>query len=73
MGTAARDTISTLPYLSERERQQMIAAFAFELWRARGFRRGSPARDWLRAERKVLGQAGGAKLRRTTVGDYLVA
>ena len=62
----------TLAVLSEAT-QQEIAAVAFEFWVARAFRNGSPAEDWLRAQRKVLGRAGDAKLRRTEEGDFLVA
>jgi len=62
-----------LPMLSESERHRKIAAIAYQLWLDRGFRGGSPAEDWLRAERKVLGKAGVAKIRRTPVGDFLVA
>ena len=68
-----RNTNTTLPHLRETERQQVIAAIAFELWMKRAFRSGSPARDWLRAQRRVMGKAGGARIRRTMVGDYLVA
>jgi len=35
------------------EIQQQIAARAFELWLARGFRNGSPQEDWLRAQREL--------------------
>ena len=73
MASGSPKTISILPDLREAERQQTIAAFAFDLWLARDFRRGSPARDWLRAQRKVMGKAGSPKLRRTAAGDYLVA
>ena len=66
-------TISTLPDLSELENQQKIAALAYEFWLARAFRGGSPAEDWLRADRKVRGTAGAAKLRRTKVGNFLVS
>ena len=73
MASEARNMNSTLSNLREAERQQTIATIAYELWRDRGFRHGSPARDWLRAQRKVMGKADGAKIRRTIVGDYLVA
>jgi hypothetical protein len=73
MASEARNMNTTLPDLRDAERQQIIAAIAFELWLNRGFRSGSPARDWLRAQRKVTAKAGGAKIRRTMVGDYLVA
>ena len=52
-------------------RQQEIGALAYEFWLERGFRAGSPEEDWLRAERVVRGKVGTAKLRRTTVGNYL--
>jgi hypothetical protein len=58
---------------SESKKQQRIAELAFEFWLARGFRRGSPAEDWLRAERAVRGAEGTAKLKRTPVGSFLVA
>ena len=54
-------------------KQEKIAAVAYSFWLARAFRCGSPAEDWLRAERKILGKAGTAKLRRTTVGNFLVS
>ena len=73
MGSETRKMNSTLPDLSEPEKQQKIAALAFELWLDRAFRGGSPARDWLRAARDFRGKGGAAKLRRTAVGDYLVA
>jgi len=34
-------------------KQREIAAVAFKLWLARGFRNGSPQEDWLRAQREV--------------------
>ena len=40
----------------EPRNQQKIAARAYELWLARGFRNGSPQEDWLRAQREVLGR-----------------
>lgn len=33
--------------------QREIAALAYKLWLARGFRNGSPQEDWLRAQRAV--------------------
>jgi hypothetical protein len=38
------------------KKQRAIAARAYELWLARGFRNGSPQEDWLRAQREVLEQ-----------------
>jgi len=73
MASQAAKITSTLLYLSEPEKQQKIAAVAYEFWLARAFRGGSPAEDWLRAEREVRGKAGAARLKRTTVGDYLVS
>jgi hypothetical protein len=73
MANHAVKMISTLPDLSESERQQKIARLAYEFWLARAFRGGSPAEDWLRAEREVRGKAGAARLRRTTVGVFLVS
>jgi hypothetical protein len=34
-------------------KQRDIAALAYKLWLARGFRNGSPQEDWLRAQRAV--------------------
>jgi len=36
------------------KQRRKIAARAYELWLARGFRNGSPQEDWLRAQREVL-------------------
>ena len=72
MANLATRMTSTLPDLSESENQQKIAALAYEFWLARAFRGGSPAEDWLRAEREVRGKPGAAKLKRTTVGTFLV-
>jgi len=69
---AIRMTLTLLD-LSELEKQQKIAARAYEFWLARAFRDGSPAEDWLRAEREVRGKAGAARLRRTPAGNFLVA
>jgi len=73
MANQATKMTSTLPDLSESEKQQKIAALAYEFWLARAFRNGAPERDWLRADREVRGKAGTVKLRRTTVGLFLVA
>jgi len=43
----------TLPGVTRPETQEQIAARAFQLWLARGFRNGSPQEDWLRAQREV--------------------
>ena len=43
-----------LPGITGTKKQEEIAARAFELWLARGFRDGSPQEDWLRARREVL-------------------
>ena len=69
---ATKMTATPLDF-SEPEKQQKIAALAYQFWLARAFHRGSPARDWLRAEREVRGHTGAAQLRRTTLGDFLVA
>jgi hypothetical protein len=69
---AIKMTVTMLD-LPESARQRKIAALAYEVWLARAFRSGSPAEDWLRAERKVRGRAGTIKLRRTTVGNFLVS
>jgi hypothetical protein len=42
-----------LPGASRPGIQQQIADRAFDLWLARGFRKGSPQEDWLRAQREV--------------------
>jgi hypothetical protein len=42
-----------LPGASRPKVQRQIATRAFELWVARGFRKGSPQEDWLRAQREV--------------------
>lgn len=73
MANQATKRTSALPELSESEKQQKIAALAFEHWLARAFRGGSPAEDWLRAEREVRGKLRGARLRRTTAGNFLVS
>lgn len=58
---------------SEQATQQKIAVRAYEFWLARAFREGSPAEDWLRAEREVRGKAGPARLKRTTVGIFVLS
>jgi hypothetical protein len=63
---------STLPDLSESEKQQKIAALAYEFWLARNFRNGSPATDWLRADQQVWGRTATGRLRRTPVGLFLM-
>ena len=73
MANQATKTTLTLPNLSESERQQKIAARAYEFWMARAFRNGSPATDWLRADREVRGKVGAVRLKRTIVGDFLVS
>lgn len=61
-----------LPDLVALRTQQKIAAAAYGFWLARAFQGGSPAEDWLRADQKVRGEVGPVKLRRTTVGNFLV-
>ena len=73
MANQAAKMISTLPNLAERRSQQKIAAVAYEFWLARAFRGGSPAEDWLRAYQTVRCNLGNIRLRRTTVGDFLVS
>ena len=51
--TAIRWDRLTLPGESRPGIQQRIADRAFDLWLARGFRRGSPQEDWLQAQREV--------------------
>ena len=73
MANQATKMTPILPDVSESANQQKIAALAYEFWLARAFRSGSPAEDWLRAEREVRGGAGAARLKRTPVGDFLVS
>jgi hypothetical protein len=73
MATHATKTTSTLLDLSEPEKQQKIAALAYNFWLARAFRRGSPEKDWLRADREIRGKSGTVRLRRTAVGNFLVS
>jgi hypothetical protein len=73
MANQSTKMASTLPNLSESEKQQKIATLAYVYWVARAFRKGSPETDWLRADRVVRGKAGTVKLRRTTVANYLVS
>ena len=65
MATQATNVTLTLPDLSESEKQQKIAALAYQYWLERAFRGGSPETDWLRADREVRGKMGTVKLRRT--------
>jgi hypothetical protein len=46
---------------------------AYEFWLARAFQGGSPAEDWLRAYQRIRCNFGNVRLRRTTVGDFLVS
>jgi hypothetical protein len=69
---AAKMTSSLLS-ASEQEKQRKIARIAYGYWLARAFQGGSPAEDWLRADREVRGKAGVAKLKQTAVGSYLVS
>jgi hypothetical protein len=39
--------------ISDWQRQKEVAALAYEFWRARRFRNGSPQEDLLRADREV--------------------
>ncbi|HLY16759.1 MAG TPA: DUF2934 domain-containing protein [Bryobacteraceae bacterium] len=39
--------------LARPKTQKQIAARAFDLWLARGFRDGSPQEDWLQAQREM--------------------
>jgi hypothetical protein len=63
----------SMPNLAERRNQERIATVAFEFWLARAFRDGSPAEDWLRAYQQVRCNLGNVKLRRTSIGDFLVS
>jgi len=48
-------TESALEVTSESERQEAIAALAYQLWQARGCPDGSPEEDWFRADREIAG------------------
>jgi len=73
MATQATKMSLIRPDQSEPAKQRRIAALAFEYWLARGFRGGSPAEDWLRAERVVRGKEGAVTLKVTPIGNFLVA
>jgi len=73
MSTQATKITATVPELSEWENQQKIAALAYQFWLARAFQKGSPEADWLRADRKIRGKSTTVRLRRTTVGNFLVS
>jgi hypothetical protein len=64
---------STRLAAAEPGNQQKIAAVAYEFWLARAFHDGSPAEDWLRADRKVRGRVGTVRIRRTPLGNFLVS
>ena len=49
----AAGNVITLPDLNTPEKQQEIAALAYEFWLARGFRAGSPLQDLLQAHREI--------------------
>ena len=53
MANPAKELTETLRTVVESERQEKIAALAFEFWLARAFRNGSPETDWLRAHHEV--------------------
>jgi hypothetical protein len=42
---------------AQHERNEEIAALAYDLWHARGCPDGSPEHDWLQAERELQGRA----------------
>jgi len=69
----AKTMTSTLLDFSELQKQQKIAALAYEFWLARAFRCGSPETDWLRANKEIRGRAQAVRLRRTKVGLFLMA
>jgi hypothetical protein len=53
------DSIAKSPDESARfepEKQQEVAALAYEFWQARGCSDGSPEEDWFRAERELQGR-----------------
>jgi hypothetical protein len=72
--TAKRATNMTaiLQDLIESERQEKVAALAFEFWLARAFRSGSPETDWLRADRDVRSKMGTVSKKRIGAGLFLV-
>ena len=47
--------------IAQQERNEEIAALAYNLWHARGCPDGSPEDDWLQAERELQGRAGTAR------------
>jgi hypothetical protein len=51
--TTGRIPESALEENSESERQEEIAALAYQLWQGRGYPNGTPEEDWFRAEREV--------------------
>jgi hypothetical protein len=50
-----RVTESALEETSESERQEEIAALAYQLWQARNCPEGTPEEDWFVAEREITG------------------
>jgi DUF2934 family protein len=70
---AVKTPPAALPGVSESKIQKRISQRAYEFWLGRAFRNGSPETDWLRADREVRGKAGTVRLRRTTVGLFLMA
>jgi hypothetical protein len=72
MANQATELTAVLRDGVESEKQERIAALAFEFWLARAFRNGSPETDWLRADRQVRSKAGIVSRRRTTAGLFLV-
>jgi hypothetical protein len=49
--------------ISEWQRQKELADLAYEFWRARRFRNGSPEEDLLRADRELRERAEAPKMR----------
>lgn len=72
MANPAKELTETLRTVVESERQEKIAALAFEFWLARAFRNGSPETDWLRAHHEVRRKMGTTSRRKTTTKLFLV-
>jgi len=66
-------TNTVLLKVSEPRKQKKIAERAYAFWLARSFQPGSPAEDWLRADQEVRGCVGTVRLRRTSLGNFLVS
>jgi len=72
MAKGATEMTVTRRDIVELERQEKVAALAFEFWLARAFRGGSPETDWLRADRDVRRKTGSVSKKRIRAGLFLV-